>query len=157
MSEKRFRIMALILFLLPVLLTPPAVRGSEPAGLPGLSGLAGEGLAVYRAARAYLEAERKRDLQAVYGHLAPSSAYCATHDYAAYLAEAEASPVRIVAYRILNIAGIRDNEDRQAWPGVEKFARVEVDLEFRYVDTGETAQANFDFTFLKENGRWYKG
>ena len=65
--------------------------------------------------------------------------------------------MRIVAYRILNIAGIRDNEDRQAWPGVEKFARVEVDLEFRYVDTGETAQANFDFTFLKEKGRWYKG
>ena len=88
--------------------------------------------------------------QAVYDHLAPSSAYCATHDYAAYLTEAEASPVRIVAYRILNIAGIRDNEDRQAWPGVEKFARVEVDLEFRYVDTGETAQVNFDFTFLKE-------
>ena len=154
MSEKRFRIMALILFLLPVLLAPAALRGSEQAGLPGLSG---EDLAVYRAARAYLEAERKRDLKAVYGHLAPSSAYCATHDYAAYLAEAEASPVRIVAYRILNIAGIRDNEDRQAWPGVEKFARVEVDLEFRYVDTGETAQANFDFTFLKEKGRWYKG
>ncbi len=154
MSGKRFRTTALILFLLPVLLAPPAVRGSEPAGLPGLSA---EGLAVYRAARAYLEAERRRDLRAVYDHLAPSSVYCATHDYAAYSAEAEASPVRIVAYRILNIAGIRDNEDRQAWPGVEKFARVEVDLEFCYVDTGETAQANFDFTFLKEKGRWYKG
>ena len=98
-----------------------------------------------------------RNLKAVYDHLAPSSVYCATHDYAAYLAEAEASSVRIVAYRILNVAGIRDNGDRQAWPAVEKFAQVEVDLEFLYVDTGETTQVNFDFTFIREKGRWYKG
>ena len=156
MSEKRFRIAAMILLLAPILLfAPPAtVRGSEPA-VPG--GLSAEGLAVYRAARAYLDAEVKRDLKAVYGHLAPSSVYCATHDYAAYLAEAEASPVRIVAYRILNVAGIRDNGDRQVWPAVEKFAQVEVDLEFLYVDTGETTQVNFDFTFIREKGRWYKG
>ncbi len=154
MSGKRFRIPLTILLLMPILLAPAAVRGSEPAGLPGLSA---EGRAVYRAARAYLEAELKRDLKAVYDHLAPSSVYCALHDYAAYAAEAEASPVRIVAYRILNIGGIRDNEDRQAWPGVEKFAQVEVDLKFRYIDTGETTEANFSFTFLKEKGRWYKG
>lgn len=153
MSGKRFRIAATILLPATILLfaPPAAVRGSEPAGLSG------EGLAVYRAARAYLDAEVKRDLRAVYGHLAPSSAYCATHDYAAYLAEAEASPVRIVAYRILNVAGIRDNGDRKAWPAVEKFAQVEVDLEFLYVDTGQTTQANFDFTFIREKGRWYKG
>ena len=156
MSEKRFRIAAMILLLAPILLfAPPAtVRGSEPA-VPG--GLSAEGLAVYRAARAYLDAEVNRDLKAVYSHLAPSSVYCATHDYAAYLAEAEASPVRIVAYRILNVAGIRDNGDRQAWPAVEKFAQVEVDLEFLYVDTGQTTQVNFDFTFIREKGRWYKG
>ena len=145
----------MILLLAPILLAHPAtVRGSEPAVTGGLSA---EGLAVYRAARAYLDAEVNRDLKAVYSHLAPSSVYCDTHDYAAYLAEAEASSVRIVAYRILNVAGIRDNGDRQAWPAVEKFAQVEVDLEFLYVDTGETTQVNFDFTFIREKGRWYKG
>jgi hypothetical protein len=156
MSGKRFRITAMILFLMPILLLAPSTAGcqAEPDGPPGLSA---EGLAVYRAARSYLDAELRRDLKAVYDHLAPSSVYCATHDYAAYLAEAEASPARIVAYRILNIAGIRDNEDRQAFPGVEKFARVEVDLKFLYVDTGQTAQVNFDFTFIREKGRWYKG
>lgn len=156
MSEKRFRIAAMIFSLILILLCAPsaAMCAAEPDGPAGLSA---EGLAVYRAARAYLDAELKRDLTAVYDHLAPSSVYCATHDYAAYLAEAESSPVRIVEYNILNIAGIRENEDRQAYPDVEKFARVEVDLKFLYVDTGQTAQVNFDFTFIKEKGRWYKG
>jgi hypothetical protein len=51
---------------------------------------------VFAAAKKYLDAEVVRDLSAVYACLAPSSVYCATHDYEAFVAEANASPVRII-------------------------------------------------------------
>jgi len=99
----------------------------------------------------------KRDLPAVYASLAPSSIYCATHDYEAFLAEADASPVRISGYKILRITHVRTNEDFKRFPKVEMFAQVEVDVIVFYKDTSEKADINFGFTFIKEKGKWYKG
>ncbi len=113
--------------------------------------------AIYEAAKKYLDAEIRRDLPAVYACLAPSSVYCATHDYEAFLAEANASSVRIVGYKILRIANIRDNEDLKSFPKVEKFAHVEVDVIVFYKDTNVKGDINFGFTFIKEMGKWYKG
>jgi hypothetical protein len=109
------------------------------------------------AVRQYLDAEVARNLKAVYDCLAPSSIYRTTHDYDAYLSEAEASPVRIREYRILRIANIRVNEDRQRFPHVEKFAEVEVDMHVHFIDTNQAAEVNFNFTFIMEGGRWFKG
>ncbi len=113
--------------------------------------------AIIAAAKNYLDAEIRRDLPTVYSCLAPSSVYCATHNYEAFLAEANASPVRIVGYKIIRIALIRDNEDFKNFPKVEKFAQVEVDITVFYKDTNEKGDINFGFTFIKEMGKWYKG
>jgi hypothetical protein len=113
--------------------------------------------AVLKAARNYFDAEVARNLPEVYRCLAPSSAYCATHDYNAFLAEANSSPVRIVGYKIVRIAHIRNNEDLKGFPRVEKFAYVEVDIVVHYIDKNEKADVNFGFTFIKEGGKWYKG
>jgi hypothetical protein len=109
------------------------------------------------AARKYLDAEMARELKTAYDCLSPSSIYRATHDYDAYLAEAGASPVRILDYQILRITEIRVNEDKNTNPRVEKFARVEVDMKVFFTDTNKAAEVNFNFTFIKEGGRWYKG
>ena len=113
--------------------------------------------AIFEAAQKYLDAEVRRDLPAVYACLAPSSVYCATHDYEAFMAEANASPVRIVGYKIIRIAHIRDNDDLKSFPKVEKFAHVEVDVTVFYKDTNVKSDINFGFTFIKEMGKWYKG
>jgi len=113
--------------------------------------------AIFAAAKKYLDAEVGRDLSTVYACLAPSSVYCATHNYEAFLAEANASPVRIVGYKIVRIAHIRANEDLKSFPKVEMFAHVEVDITFFYTDTNEKGDLNFGFTFIKEMGKWYKG
>jgi hypothetical protein len=109
------------------------------------------------AARQYLDAEVARKLKAVYECLAPSSIYRASHNYDAYLTEAEASPVRIREYQILRITNIRINDDKKTYPRVEKFAQVEVDMQIYFIDTQKTADVNFNFTFIREDGRWYKG
>jgi hypothetical protein len=113
--------------------------------------------AVFEAAKKYLDAEVGRDLPTVYACLAPSSVYCATHNYEAFLAEANASPVRIVGYKIVRVAHIRDNEDLKSFPKVEKFAQVEIDIIIFYKDTNEKGDINVGFTFIKELGKWYKG
>lgn len=109
------------------------------------------------AARKYLDAEVARKLKTVFDCLAPSSIYRATHDYDAYLAQAGASPVRIREYQILRITHIRVNEDKKTYPRVEKFAQVEVDMKVFFTDTNQAAEVNFNFTFINEGGRWYKG
>jgi hypothetical protein len=126
----------------------------EPSAATAVSS---EEPAVLEAAQKYFDAEMARDLPAVYRCLAPSSAYSATHDYEAFLAEAKASPVRILAYKIVRIAHIRNNEDFKGFPKVEKFAYVEVDIVVHYTDKNEKADVNFGFTFIKERGKWYKG
>ncbi len=113
--------------------------------------------AVLQTAQKYLDAEVKRDFKSVYGLLAPSCGYVAVNNYESYVAEAQASTVRILEYRILRVHRIRDNHDPKAFPKVEKFAQVEVDLKLFFSETGKSTEVNYDFTFLKENGRWYKG
>ena len=131
----------------------PGICGEHPAKAE----ISPEETAVFEAVRKYFDAEVARDLPGVYRCLAPSSAYCETHDYEAFLAEANASPVRIVGYKIIRIADIRNNEDFRTFPHVEKFAYVEVDVVIRYTDKNEKADVNFGFTFIKEKGKWYKG
>jgi hypothetical protein len=126
------------------------------AGTPG-SASASEEQALYEAVTRYLDAEVRQDLPEVFRCLAPSSFYRASHDWDAYLAEALASSVRIRGYKILRITSIQENHDPKAFPKVEKFARVEVDVEVFYADTNSVMEVNYDFTFLKEGGRWYKG
>jgi len=143
--------------------------GMAAAILLSVSGFASQGIcgepqaasaeepAVLAAAQKYFDAEVARDLPAVYGCLAPSSVYSATHDYEAFLAEANASPVRILAYKVVRIDHIRNNEDYKSFPKVEKFAYVEVEMVVHYTDKNEKADVNFGLTFMKEKGKWYKG
>lgn len=128
------------------------VADAAPEGPP-----ADEGRVVERAARAYLEAEVRRDFDAVWAILAPSSVYCETHDFQAYRAEADRSPVRIERFKILRVADIRPNHDPRRFPKVERFADVEVDLVLLDTDTGTRTEINYRFTFIREGGRWYKG
>jgi hypothetical protein len=133
--------------------------------LIGLQGCAGidcntgqffEKFAIEQAVRHYFHAEITRDLPKVYEYLAPSSEYRRSHTYEEYLAEMESSPVRIENYDLIEIHDLKANEDRETYPSVEKFARVEVEITFFYTDTKENLHINYDFRFIKENGRWYK-
>ncbi len=117
----------------------------------------GEIGAVEQVARAYLEAEVRRDFEAVWAFLAPSSVYRETHDYRSYREEAVRSPVRIERFRILWVAGVRPNHDPARFPKVERFAEVEVDMVLFFTDTETRTDVNTRFTFIREGGRWYKG
>jgi hypothetical protein len=142
--------------LLAVLLALFVFRGAQAGDAPGA--VPGEeGRAVAEAARSYLEAEVRRDFDAVWALLAPSSVYCETHDYRAYREEAERSPVRIERFDIVRVVGIRPNQDPARFPKVERFADVEVDLVLYFTDTGTRTEVNHRFTFIREGGRWYKG
>jgi hypothetical protein len=146
---------AIALLIILLLFAPIGAGYGSEAAAP--SGLSAEEREIHAAARKYLDAEVARDLKTVYGTLAPSSIYCTTHDYEAYLAEAGASPVRIREYKILRVKHIRINEDKQRFPQVEKFAEVEVDMKVFFTDTNQATEVNHNFTFIKEGGRWYKG
>jgi hypothetical protein len=113
--------------------------------------------AIEQAVRAYFKAEMERNYQQVYAYLAPSSIYRKTHSYREYLKDVGNSPVRIQRYRIVDIYRLRDNDNRENYPLVEKFVQVEVDVDIRYSDTDTKATHNYCFTFLKEKGIWYKG
>ena len=115
-----------------------------------------EGLQVEKAARTYLEAEIKRDLTAVYKSLYPESDYCRANNFQAYLAEAKSTPVRIKSYMVGRVLIFEDNPDKNKFPKLEGFARVEVDLVIHYTDTKQESSVNYDFPFVKENGIWYK-
>jgi hypothetical protein len=145
-----FTILIVLLFLVPA----GTGYGADAVLPPGASA---EEREIDAVVRNWLNAEMARELNTIYNCLAPSSIYRSTHDYGAYLAEAEASPVRIREYHILRITNIRVNEDKKTYPRVEKFAEVEVDMKIFYIDTNQAAEVNFNFIFVKEGGRWYKG
>jgi len=111
---------------------------------------------VEKVARNYLEAEKAGDFRRVYASLYPASEYCRANDFQAYVTEAQSSPVRIVAYKILNIRITPDEPEKERYPNVEGFARVELDLTIRYRDNGQKSLVNYDFPFVKAGGRWYK-
>ncbi len=112
--------------------------------------------AVMRAAREFLDAEMRQDYPAVYRCFAPSSPYVQGHTYDDYLRDAQGSEDRVVAYTIVEITYIHDNEDRDKWPSVERFAQAEVDVTFLHVPTGRRSEINIGFIFFKEAGKWYK-
>jgi len=111
---------------------------------------------VEKAARNYLEAEVAGDFKRVYAGLYPASEYCRANNFQAYVTEAQSSPVRITSYKILNIRIIPENPEKEKYPDLEGFARVEVDVTIRYRDSGQKSLVNYDFPFVKEGGRWYK-
>jgi hypothetical protein len=111
---------------------------------------------VEQAARRYLDAEVRRDFKEVYGSLYPSSDYCRANNYGAYLTEAQSSPVRIESFKIIRVALFEENPVKEKLPGIEGFARVEVDLILGYADTNQKAEINYDFPFVKAGGKWYK-
>lgn len=113
--------------------------------------------AIRVAAERYLDAEVKRDFRGVYDSFAPSSVYRQKNSYEQYLAEAQSTPYRIAAYKVMGVSHLRDNHDRAAYPGIDKFVRVEVDVLLLNAVSSERTEANYDFTFIKEEGRWYKG
>ena len=134
-----------------------------PVVLQGCAGTGGklelflEKPRIEKAVNKYFAAEIEREFKKVYDCLAPSSIYCSTHTYGEYLGQAQASPVKIKNYHILNIYDLRENHDKVKYPKIEKFVRVEVDVTLLYGDTNETLEVNQEFTFIKEGGKWYKG
>ena len=111
---------------------------------------------IEKTAHAYLKAEMKKDSRQVYALLAPSSDYKKTHSYEEFLKDiAENPPLSINEYKIIRIYRLRDNDNRQNYPGVDKFVQVEVEVTFTH--SGPNSIYNYSFTFLKEKGKWYKG
>ena len=72
------------------------------------------------------------------------------------MTEAQSSPVRIASYEILNVRIFPENPEKEKYPNLEGFARVEVDVTIGYRDSGQKSLVNYDFPFVKEGGRWYK-
>lgn len=122
----------------------------------GQSSFTAEQREVAAAARRYLEAEVKRDYQTVFRCLYPASEYRQTNDFAAYLAEARSTPVGIESFEVLYVSILPEIPDREKLPGVNGFARVEVDVVIRYADTGRTSLVNYAFPFVRAGGKWYK-
>lgn len=116
-----------------------------------------EKVAVEKVTKDYFQAEMERDFKQVYAYLAPSSAYKKAHSYEQFLKDVGNSPVRIETYRLVDIYRLRDNDNREEYPFVDKFVQVEVDVDIRFIDTGAKSTYNYCFTFLKEKGVWYKG
>ena len=111
---------------------------------------------IEQTARAYLNAEMEKSSRQVFDLLAPSSDYRKSHTYEAYRQDiADNPPASIHEYRIIRIYHLRDNDNRQNYPGVDKFVQVEVEMTFTH--SGPNTVYNYSFTFLKEKGRWYKG
>ncbi|MDI6725769.1 MAG: hypothetical protein QMD32_02310 [Smithellaceae bacterium] len=131
--------------------------------LPGCEGardriaLLGEKRAIEEAAGRYLEAEVKQDYGAVYESLGPSSVYRKGNTYDQYLEQAKGAPGRLLGYKILRISRLTENHDRRSYPGIDKFVRVEVEVIFEQTDSKQRTEANYDYTFIKEGGKWYKG
>lgn len=137
------------LFLVAAVLILSGPSFSEPSKDP-------EEAAVLQAARNFLDAETSRDFKAVYACLAPSSPYADTHSYDDYLREALAAEDHVVDYTIVGVTFIQDNDDRETWPSVEKFAQVEVDVVYLHLPTKQISEINIGFIFIREGGRWYK-
>ncbi|MRR16516.1 MAG: nuclear transport factor 2 family protein [Deltaproteobacteria bacterium] len=112
--------------------------------------------AVLKAVRKFLDAEIRRDYPAIFACFAPSSAYLRTHNYKQYLAEAKATPDRVVAYQIVRVSYIQANKDPQTISTADKIAQVEVEVTFAHEGASRQSVVNIGFIFLKEGGKWYK-
>jgi len=111
---------------------------------------------IEKTAHTYLKAEMEKNSKDVYALLAPSSDYKQTHSYEEFIKDiAGYPPMAINTYKIIRIYRLRDNDNRQNHPAVDKFVQVEVEVTFKH--TGPNSIYNYSFTFLKEKGKWYKG
>lgn len=112
--------------------------------------------AIERTVHLYFKAEKEGDLKQAYALLAPSSAYRQAHSYDSFMKDIAGYPTeKIDTYKIVDICRLRNNDNRSAYPDVDKFVQVEVDVTF--VNSGRNNVFNYSFTFLKEKGSWYKG
>lgn len=143
------RFLALLFLLLPPLTSCEGARDRVA--------LFGEKEAIEEAAGRYLEAEVKQDYRVVYESLGPSSVYRKSNTYDHYLEQAKGAPGRLMGYKILRISRLTENHDRRSYPGIDKFVRVEVEVIFEQTDSKRQTEANYDYTFIKEGGKWYKG
>lgn len=112
--------------------------------------------AVLKAVRTFLDAEIRRDYPAVYACFAPSSVYVRTHTYKQYVADAKVAPDRVVAYQIVRVSYIQNNNDPQTITTADKIAQVEVEITFLQEGTNRKSVVNIGLIFLKEGGNWYK-
>ena len=112
---------------------------------------------IEQAVHNYFACEMNRNFEKLYQCLAPSSVYRKSHTYEDFLADVKNSPVRIREYKIVNIYNLRTNNDREAFPLVEKFVQTEVEVILYYTDINQEFSFNQCFTFLKEGGNWLKG
>jgi hypothetical protein len=112
---------------------------------------------IERSLRDYFAAEMSRDYGRLYRCLAPSSPYRRTHSYDDFITDMKSNPAKILDYKVVDIYGLRVNDDRAAYPAVERFAQAEVDVEILFQDTNRKVLCNYCFTFLKEGGAWFKG
>ncbi len=112
---------------------------------------------IEKALEAYFAAEMSKDYGKLYSCLAPSSHYRRTHSYDDFLKDMKSNPVKIIRYEVVDIYDLRPNHDPAAYPDVERFAQVEVDVTILFTDTNAETVCNYCFTFLKEKGAWLKG
>lgn len=111
---------------------------------------------ILTAAEAYFQAEISGDTERVWSMIAPSSQFkrmYSKEDYSALVGE---NPVRVKSYAIEEIIEIMDNSDRKSMPTVDKIALVQVRVVLAEGGARDTEHRSI-FTFLRENGQWFKG
>lgn len=112
---------------------------------------------ISQSVKRYFTFEMNRDLENLYNCLARSSIYRQSRSYEEFMEDVQYTSVRITRYEIIGIYRLRNNDDCEAYPHVQKFVDVEVEVTLFFSDTGRTSQRNQLFTFLKEENRWLKG
>lgn len=134
------------------------VAAALVVGFPlGCGGDEAEKRAVRRAAEVYFEAERRGDLEGVYQALAPSSDFRRTYSLENYKSLVGRGGQQVKDYEIIRVGSPSDEVDREAHPAVEMIAEVYVLIRYFDPASGQTLEKNTTMTFVKENGRWYKG
>ncbi|MCX5874268.1 MAG: hypothetical protein NTY51_13700 [Deltaproteobacteria bacterium] len=104
----------------------------------------------------YFEAEITRNEDQVWNLLAPSSIFKKSYSYENYLELVRLNPIRVTSYELKFPPEIKENQDKENLPNVEKIASVVVQV--RLLGEGGKETENISvFVFLFENGRWFKG
>jgi len=124
-------------------------------GLSGIS-LADDKSDLMEAVNTYFHSEKQGDVQKVWELLAPSSEFKKAYSYPFYQEMIRRNPSVLRDYRIDGVLEIRVNDDKIAFPNVEKIALVQVTVTLAGEGIKEMTQVRV-FTFLKESGKWFKG
>lgn len=106
--------------------------------------------------KTYFEAEMTRNADQVWNLLAPSSIFKKSYSYENYLELIRLNPIRVTSYELKFPPEIKENQDKENLPNVEKIASVVIQV--RLLGEGGKETENISvFVFLFENGRWFKG